>query len=85
MRTTTSLSVMQAIATFSLMSCLGLAYLINPIEDSLFFKAINAMVEGLYQKPVLSELNNSIVAGMLLGLFTGTSYVFLSMNKKAYD
>ena len=85
MRTTTSLSVMQAIATFSLMSCLGLAYVINPIEDSLFFKAIIAMVESLYQKPVISELNNSIVAGMLLGLFTGTSYVFLSMNKRIYD
>jgi hypothetical protein len=76
---------MQAIATFSLMSCLGLAYVINPIEDSLFFKAINAMVEGIYQKEVLSELNTSIVAGMLLGLFTGTSYIFLSMNKKVYD
>jgi hypothetical protein len=67
------------------MSCLGLAYVINPIEDSLFFKAINAMVEGIYQKEVLSELNTSIVAGMLLGLFTGTSYIFLSMNKKVYD
>jgi hypothetical protein len=76
---------MQAIATFSLMSCLGLAYVINPIEGSLFFKAINAMVEGIYQKEVLSELNTSIVAGMLLGLFTGTSYIFLSMNKKVYD
>ena len=85
MRTIASLSFMQAIATFSLMSCLGLAYVINPIEDSLFFKAINAMVEGIYQKEVLSELNTSIVAGMLLGLFTGTSYIFLSMNKKIYD
>ena len=85
MRTIASLSFMQAIATFSLMSCLGLAYVINPIEDSLFFKAVNAMVEGIYQKEVLSELNTSIVAGMLLGLFTGTSYIFLSMNKKIYD
>ena len=85
MRTIASLSFMQAIATFSLMSCLGLAYVINPIEDSLFFKAINAMVEGIYQKEVFSELNTSIVAGMLLGLFTGTSYIFLSMNKKIYD
>ncbi|MDE0740966.1 MAG: hypothetical protein OSB59_00030 [Candidatus Poseidoniia archaeon] len=85
MRTIASLSFMQAIATFSLMFCLGLAYVINPIEDSLFFKAINAMVEGIYQKEVLSELNTSIVAGMLLGLFTGTSYIFLSMNKKIYD
>ncbi len=85
MRTNTSLSFMQAIATFALMSCLGLAYVINPIEDSLFFKAIDTMVEGLYQKDVLSELNNSVVAGMLLGLFVGTSYIFLSMNKKMYD
>ena len=85
MRTIRSLSFMQAIATFSLMTCLGLAYVINPIEDSLFFKAINTMVEGIYQKEVFSELNNSIVAGMLLGLFTGTSYIFLSMNKKIYD
>jgi hypothetical protein len=76
---------MQAIATFSLMSCLGLAYVINPIEDSLFFKAISAMFEGIYQKEVLGELNNSIVAGMLVGLFTGTSYIFLSMDKKVSD
>ena len=85
MRTNTSLSFMQAAATFALMSCLGLAYAINPIEDSLFFKAIDAMIEGVYQEDVLSDLNNSVVAGMLLGLLTGTSYVFLSMNKKAYD
>jgi|TARA_B110000263_G_scaffold78671_1_gene68653 hypothetical protein len=85
MRTIPSLSFMQAIATFSLMSCLGLAYVINPIEDSLFFKAISAMFEGIYQKEVLGELNNSIVAGMLVGLFTGTSYIFLSMDKKVSD
>lgn len=85
MRTIPSLSFMQAIATFSLMSCLGLAYVINPIEDSLFFKAISAMFEGIYQKEVLGELNNSIVAGMLMGLFTGTSYIFLSMDKKVSD
>lgn len=85
MRTIPSLSFMQAIATFSLMSCLGLAYVINPIEDSLFFKAISAMFEGIYQKEVLGDLNNSIVAGMLVGLFTGTSYIFLSMDKKVSD
>ena len=31
------------------------------------------------------KLNNSAIAGMLVGLFTGTFFVFLSINKKIYD
>ena len=85
MNTTNSLSLMQGIATFSLMFSLGLAYVINPIEDSLFFKALDGMISGIYGKEVLDELNNSAVAGMLVGLFAGTLFVFLGMNKKVYN
>jgi hypothetical protein len=76
---------MQAVATFSLLLSLGLAYVINPIEDSLFFQAIDSSVSAMYGNEVLTELNNSIVAGILLGLFIGTVYVFLGMNKRVYD
>ena len=85
MNTNNSLSLMQAIATFSLMFSLGLAYIINPMEDSLFFKALDSIVSGIYGDEVLSKLNNSAVAGMIVGLFTGTSFIFLSINKKVYD
>ena len=85
MNTNNSLSLMQAVATFSLMFSLGLAYIINPVEDSLFFKALDSIVSGIYGDEVLSKLNNSAVAGMIVGLFTGTSFIFLSINKKVYD
>ena len=85
MNTNNRLAFMQAMATFSFLSCLGLAYTINPIDESLFFKATNSFVSSIYGEDVLSELNNSVVAGMLLGLFIGTVYVFLVMNKKAYN
>ena len=85
MNTNNSLSLMQAIATFSLMFSLGLAYIINPIEDSHFFKARDRMISRIYGNDVLTNLNNSAIAGMLVGLFTGTFFVFLSINKKIYD
>ena len=85
MNTNNSLSLMQGIATFSLMFSLGLAYIINPIEDSLFFNALDSIISGIYDDEVLSKLNNSAIAGMLVGLFTGTFFVFLSISKKAYD
>ncbi len=85
MNTNNSLSLMQAIATFSLMFSLGLAYIINPIEDSLFFKALDSIISGIYDEEVLSKLNNSAVAGMIVGLFSGTLFIFLSINKKVYD
>ena len=85
MNTNNSLSLMQAIATFSLMFSLGLAYIINPIEDSLFFKALDSIISGIYGEEVLSKLNNSAVAGMIVGLFSGTLFIFLSINKKVYD
>ncbi|MBE27937.1 MAG: hypothetical protein CMB06_02350 [Euryarchaeota archaeon] len=85
MNTNNSLSLMQGIATFSLMFSLGLAYVINPIDESLFFKALDGTVSGIYGNDVLNELNNSAVAGMLVGLFAGTLFVFLSMNKKVYN
>ena len=85
MNTNSSLAFMQAVATFSLLLCLGLAYVINPIDESLFFRATNSFVGVMYGNDVLTSLNNSIVAGLLLGLFIGTMYVFLGMNKKVYD
>ena len=85
MNTNNSLSLMQAVATFSLMFSLGLAYIINPVEDSLFFKALDSIISGIYGDEVLSKLNNSAVAGMIVGLFSGTSFIFLSINKKVYD
>ena len=85
MNTNNSLAFMQAVATFSLLLCLGLAYVINPIDESLFFRATNSFVSAMYGNDVLTNLNNSIVAGILLGLFIGTVYVFLGMNKKVYD
>jgi len=85
MNTNNSLSLMQAVATFSLMFSLGLAYVINPIEDSLFFKALDSIISGIYGDEVLSKLNNSAVAGMIVGLFSGTLFIFLSINKKVYD
>ena len=85
MNTNNSLSLMQAIATFSLMFSLGLAYVINPIEDSLFFNALGNIVSEIYGEDVLSKLNDSAVAGMIVGLFSGTFFIFLSINKKIYD
>lgn len=85
MNTNNSLSLMQTIATFSLMFSLGLAYVINPIEDSLFFNALGNIVSEIYGEDVLSKLNDSAVAGMIVGLFSGTFFIFLSINKKIYD
>ena len=85
MNTNNSLSFMQTLATFSLISSLGFAYLINPIDDSLFFQATSSITESVYQKDVLDSLNNSIVAGLLLGLFVGTLNVFLDINRKIYE
>ena len=59
--------------------------MINPIDDSLFFQATSSITESIYQKDVLDSLNNSIVAGLLLGLFVGTLNVFLDINRKIYE
>ena len=64
MNTNNSLAFMQAVATFSLLSSLSLAYVINPIDDSLFFQATDNFVSAIYGENVLSELNNSVVAGI---------------------
>ena len=85
MNTNNSLSFMQTLATFSLISSLGFAYLINPIDDSLLFQATSSIAESIYQKDVIVSLNNSIVAGLLLGLFAGTLNVFLDINRKVYE
>lgn len=85
MNTNNSLSLMQSIATFSLLSSLGFAYIINPISNSLLFQATSSIVEAIYQREVLDTLNTSVVGGLLVGLFVGTINVFLDMNKKIYD
>tara|TARA_Y100001936_G_scaffold151292_1_gene147536 strand:- start:32 stop:877 length:846 start_codon:yes stop_codon:yes gene_type:complete len=85
MNTNNSLSFMQTFATFSLISSLGFAYFINPINDSLLFQATSSIAESIYQKDVIASLNNSIVAGLLLGLFVGTLNVFLDINRKIYE
>ena len=48
MNTNNSLSFMQTLATFSLISSLGFAYLINPIDDSLLFQATSSITESIY-------------------------------------
>ena len=53
MNTNNSLAFMQAVATFSLISCLGLAYVINPIDESLFFQATDSFVSSIYGVDVL--------------------------------
>ena len=84
MNTNNSLAFMQAVATFSLLLCLGLAYVINPIDESLFFRATSSFVSAMYGNDVLTNLNNSIVAGILLGLFIGTVYVVFTIFTEKY-
>ena len=52
MNTNNSLAFMQAVATFSLLLCLGLAYVINPIDESLFFQATSSFVSAMYGNDV---------------------------------
>ena len=85
MQTSNTLAIMQSIATLSLMLSLSFAYLINPLEDSLFFSAIDGFTSSLYNSNVINELNTSVIAGILVGLFLGTTNVLLSSSKKIYD
>jgi len=85
MQTSNTLAIMQSVATLSLMLSLSFAYLINPIEDSLFFNALNSFTSGLYNSNVINELNTSIIAGIIIGLFLGTTNILLSSSKKVYD
>ena len=73
MNTNNSLSFMQTLATFSLISSLGFAYLINPIDDSLLFQATSSIAESIYQKDVIASLNNSIVADYITSVALETS------------
>jgi uncharacterized membrane protein YidH (DUF202 family) len=84
MRTNNTLSLMQSIATISLMFSLSFAYLINPLEDSLFFKILDNFSSSVYNSNVINELNTSIIAGTLFGLFLGTTNILLSSNKQVY-
>ena len=85
MQTSNTLAIMQSVATLSLMLSLSFAYLINPLEDSLFFSALDAFTSSLYNSNVINELNTSVIAGILVGLFLGTTNVLLSSSKKIYD
>lgn len=85
MQTSNTLAIMQSIATLSLMLSLSFAYLINPIEDSLFFGAIDGFSSSLYNSNIINELNTSVIAGILVGLFLGTTNILLSSSKKIYD
>ena len=85
MQTSNTLAIMQSVATLSLMLSLSFAYLINPLEDSLFFSALNSFSSGLYNSNVINELNTSIIAGIIIGLFLGTTNILLSSSKKVYD
>ena len=85
MQTSNTLAIMQSIATLSLMLSLSFAYLINPIEDSLFFGALDGFTSSLYNSNVINELNTSVIAGILVGLLLGTTNILLSSSKKIYD
>ena len=85
MQTSNTLAIMQSVATLSLMLSLSFAYLINPLEDSLFFGALDGFTSGLYNSNVINELNTSIIAGIIIGLFLGTTNILLSSSKKVYD
>ena len=85
MQTSNTLAIMQSVATLSLMLSLSFAYLINPLEDSLLFSAIDVFTSSLYNSNVINELNTSVIAGILVGLFLGTTNVLLSSSKKIYD
>tara|TARA_B100001250_G_C19675502_1_gene733465 strand:+ start:249 stop:1094 length:846 start_codon:yes stop_codon:yes gene_type:complete len=85
MQTSNTLAIMQSVATLSLMMSLSFAYLINPLEESLFFSALDSFSNGVYGSNVINELNTSIVAGIIIGLFLGTTNILLSSSKKIYD
>ena len=85
MQTNNTLAIMQSVATLSLMLSLSFAYLINPLEDSLFFGALDSFSKSLYDSNIINELNTSVIAGILIGLFLGTTNILLSSSKKVYD
>ncbi|MDG1545419.1 MAG: hypothetical protein P8R32_04140 [Candidatus Poseidoniia archaeon] len=85
MKTSNTLAIMQSVATLALMLSLSFAYLINPLNDSLFFSALNSFSKGLYGSNVINELNASVIAGILIGLLLGTTNILLSSSKKVYD
>ena len=85
MQTSNTLAIMQSVATLSLMLSLSFAYIINPLEDSLFFSALDGFTSSLYNSNVINELNTSVIVGILVGLFLGTTNVLLSSSKRIYN
>ena len=82
MQTSNTLALMQSVATLALMLSLSFAYLINPLEDSIFFSVLNSFSKSLYDSNVINELNTSVIAGIIIGLFLGTTNILLSSSKK---
>jgi len=85
MQTSNTLALMQSVATLALMLSLSFAYLINPLEDSIFFSVLNSFSKSLYDSNVINELNTSVIAGIIIGLFLGTTNILLSSSKKVYN
>ncbi|MAQ63125.1 MAG: hypothetical protein CMA48_02240, partial [Euryarchaeota archaeon] len=85
MKTSNTLALMQSVATLALMLSLSFAYLINPLEDSIFFSVLNSFSKSLYDSNVINELNTSVIAGIIIGLFLGTTNILLSSSKKVYN
>ena len=69
MQTSNTLALMQSVATLALMLSLSFAYLINPLEDSIFFSVLSSFSKSLYNSNVINELNTSVIAGIITGLF----------------
>ncbi|MEC7135723.1 MAG: hypothetical protein VXW55_03550 [Candidatus Thermoplasmatota archaeon] len=85
MQTSNTLALMQSVATLALMLSLSFAYLINPLEDSIFFSVLSSFSKSLYNSNVINELNTSVIAGIITGLFLGTINILLSSSKKIYN
>ena len=47
MQTSNTLALMQSVATLALMLSLSFAYLINPLEDSIFFSVLSSFSKSL--------------------------------------
>ena len=54
MQTSNTLAIMQSVATLSLMLSLSFAYLINPLEDSLFFSSL----DGFTERKIMDAIRN---------------------------
>ena len=63
MQTSNTLAIMQSVATLSLMLSLSFAYIINPLEDSLFFSALDNIYDCL-SAMATAKRNNCFNSGL---------------------